>query len=102
MLSRLLTGSGHQVTEARSVGESLKVAAGAAFDLVISDLGLPDGSGTEMMAQLRDRFGLRGIALSGYGMKAEIARSLAAGFTAHLTKPVDYNQLKRVLRDFSS
>ncbi|MEO6871444.1 MAG: hypothetical protein ABI233_04400 [Chthoniobacterales bacterium] len=61
---------------------------------------MPDGSGTEMMEQLRDKSGLRGIALSGYGMDEDISRSRAAGFAAHVTKPVDYSQLKRALRDF--
>ena len=50
------------------------------------------------MEQLRDTYGLSGIALSGYGMNDDIARSLAAGFSAHLTKPVDFIHLQRVLR----
>lgn len=98
VLSRLLAGSGHQVTEARTIAQALTAAAAAPFDLVISDLGLPDGSGTELMQKLQASYGLRGIALSGYGMDEDISRSLAAGFTAHLTKPVDFNQLQRALR----
>jgi CheY-like chemotaxis protein len=67
------------------------------FDAVISDLGLPDGTGNELMAQLRERHGLRGIALSGYGMEKDTEESREAGFIAHLIKPVDFNQLRRAL-----
>ncbi len=98
VLSRLLTSSGHEVTQARTMAQALAAAALARFDLVISDLGLPDGSGTELMEKLKASYGLRGIALSGYGMEEDISRSRAAGFTAHLTKPVDYSQLQRALR----
>ncbi len=98
VLSRLLAAAGHQVTQARTVTEALGAAACNSFDLVISDLGLPDGSGTELMAKLRASYGLRGIALSGYGMDEDISRSLAAGFITHLTKPVDFGQLQRALR----
>ncbi len=98
VLSRLLTSSGHQVTQARTMAEAIAAAATSSFDLVISDLGLPDGSGTELMEKLKAGYGLRGIALSGYGMDEDISRSHAAGFTTHLTKPVDYTQLLRALQ----
>jgi CheY-like chemotaxis protein len=77
----------------------LAAAEGARFDLVISDLGLPDGTGLELMAKLRDHHSLRGIALSGYGMDEDIRRSHDAGFRAHLTKPIDYAQVERALED---
>ncbi|MGI8431258.1 MAG: hybrid sensor histidine kinase/response regulator [Chthoniobacterales bacterium] len=98
VLSKLLRTSGHRVTEARDVAEALAAAGCESFDLVISDLGLPDGTGTELMQKLRATYNLRGIALSGYGMDEDVRRSLEAGFTAHLTKPVDYGQLERALR----
>lgn len=98
VLSKLLRASGHRVTEARDVAQALAAAASESFDLVISDLGLPDGTGTELMQKLRASYNLRGIALSGYGMDEDVTRSLEAGFTAHLTKPVDYGQLERALR----
>ncbi len=97
VLSKLLRGSGHRVIEATDVAHALEAAAHHPFDLVISDLGLPDGTGTELMQKLRATYDLRGIALSGYGMDEDVSRSLAAGFTMHLTKPVDYEQLKRAL-----
>jgi DNA-binding NarL/FixJ family response regulator len=56
--------------------------------LLISDIGLPDGSGLDLMKQLRSRYGMKGIALSGYGTEDDVRRSRAAGFHSHLTKPV--------------
>ncbi|MEO6875252.1 MAG: ATP-binding protein [Opitutaceae bacterium] len=97
VLSRLLERDGHHVTVAATLAEALKQANLQPFDLVISDLGLPDGTGTELMEQLRADHGLRGIALSGYGMEADIARSREAGFAAHLVKPILMNELRRVI-----
>lgn len=97
VLSRLLTRAGHQVVTADTLSAALAAAAEGSFDLVISDLGLPDGSGNELMEILRARYTLRGIALSGYGMEDDVVRSRHAGFTAHLTKPVDFRQLQRAL-----
>jgi DNA-binding response OmpR family regulator len=75
------------------------VAAAAAqdFDLVISDLELPDGSGVELMLELRAQHGLRGIALSGYGMEDDLVRTRAAGFNRHLVKPVTMTELRRTI-----
>jgi CheY-like chemotaxis protein len=98
VLIRLLTADGHSVVGVKTVAQALAAAVESTFDLVISDLGLPDGTGTELMEELRDTYGLHGIALSGYGMHDDIARSLAAGFTTHLTKPVDFVHLQRALR----
>jgi CheY-like chemotaxis protein/anti-sigma regulatory factor (Ser/Thr protein kinase) len=97
VLLRLLSREGHTVTAARSVAEALAAAAADKFDLVISDLGLPDGTGIELMKKLRELHGLRGIALSGYGMEEDLMRTRQAGFIAHLIKPVDFSQLRRAL-----
>jgi CheY-like chemotaxis protein len=64
---------------------------------VISDLGLPDGSGYELMRALQALSPVKGIALSGYGMKADVDRSLAAGFSVHLTKPCDLSVLNTTI-----
>ncbi|MEO6005168.1 MAG: PAS domain S-box protein [Opitutus sp.] len=95
----LLRRRKYVVTTAGSVSEALQRASTAAFDLVISDVGLPDGDGSSLMAELRSRFGLRGIALTGYGMDDDIERSRAAGFVAHLTKPIRVEALDAALRD---
>jgi CheY-like chemotaxis protein len=76
------------VAAARRVAEQRKV------DLVISDLGLPDGNGLELMQHLSRRYGLSGIALSGFGTEEDVAASRAAGFAEHLIKPIDWSQLK--------
>ena len=67
-------------------------------DLVITDLGLPDRSGLELMPELKARQPVRGIATSGYGMEDDIAKCRAAGFDEHLTKPIKLDQLRRVIR----
>ncbi|HEX8202373.1 MAG TPA: response regulator [Isosphaeraceae bacterium] len=95
VMSRLLGRLGHAVTTASSVGAALEAARAADFDLLVSDLGLPDGSGLDLMRRLRAAAPrpIPGIALSGYGMEDDLRKSREAGFLAHLTKPVDYAKL---------
>jgi len=93
-LQRLLERRHFTVTGARSVAEALAHAARAKFAFVISDIGLPDADGYALLQQLRTVLpDVRGIALSGYGTESDIARSLAAGFGDHLTKPVSIGTL---------
>ncbi len=99
-LGVVLRRDGHHVITATNIAEALGAAAANKFDLVISDLGLPDGLGTELMKTLRATYGLRGIALSGYGMEADVARSHEAGFTVHLVKPVPLAELRRSIATF--
>jgi len=97
-LARLLTQRGHEVETAASIEQALQCAQTFAFNLLLSDLGLPDGSGHDLVKELRlKRPGFRGIALSGYGMESDIRQSLEAGFQAHLTKPVDTQALEKIL-----
>jgi CheY-like chemotaxis protein len=95
-MARLLSAK-HRVRDASSIAGALKVAAEEHFDLVISDVGLPDGSGLDLMRRLREQHGIQGICLSGFGMEDDIASSAAAGFSRHLTKPVDLRQLELVI-----
>ena len=97
-IERLLRNLKHEVRSAGSAQEALELATQHEFDLVLSDLGLPDENGLELMSKLRDRFGLRGIAVTGYGMKEDIERSREAGFVHHLIKPIDPNQLGELVR----
>lgn len=110
VLARMLRRAGFQITVATSIAQGLAEAdaASKAVDdsgrfrpirLVVSDLGLPDGSGTELMSQLAARHGLPGIALSGFGMEEDVSRALAAGFSKHLTKPVDFDILVATIRE---
>ena len=96
-LSILLRRAGHTVVTASTVADALAAAAAGTFELVISDLGLPDGSGIQLMEKLRDTAGLRGIALSGYGMEDDLARCREAGFVTHLVKPVRFADLQRAI-----
>ena len=97
VLRRILGKAGYIVRPAVTVAAARQVADERKVDLVISDLGLPDGSGLELMRQLSHSHGLRGIALSGFGTEEDVAASRAAGFAEHLTKPVDWEQLKLAL-----
>lgn len=94
LLTVLLQDLGHDVKSATNLSEALAIAEEGPLDLLISDLGLPDGSGLQLMQQLRDRYGLKGICISGFGMEDDIARSAAAGFSRHLTKPLDMSKLE--------
>jgi len=96
-LAALLTRRHHKVKMAICVSEALALAAKNDFDLVISDIGLPDGNGFDLFKKLRKQSSLKGIALTGYGMDEDIARSDDAGFMTHLTKPVHIESLDRAL-----
>jgi two-component system CheB/CheR fusion protein len=98
VMSRLLARQGYEVQTAGDVAAALELAGRATFDLVLSDLGLPDRSGLDLMRELRTRGQtLPGIALSGYGQEDDLERSRAAGFSAHLIKPVDFGELYRTI-----
>ncbi|HSK79820.1 MAG TPA: ATP-binding protein [Thermoanaerobaculia bacterium] len=100
-MADLLRLLGHRVDVAGTVAAALDTAQGSAgdpFDLVVSDLGLPDGTGLDLMRELTRRHGLRGIALSGYGMEEDIRKSREAGFARHLTKPVNLQALESAIR----
>jgi two-component system CheB/CheR fusion protein len=101
-IAELLRGVGYRVETAGSVAQALAAANGSGgFDLVLSDLGLPDGSGLELMRELSARYGWKGIALSGYGMEEDVRQSLEAGFQTHLTKPVNVQALQAAIRQAS-
>lgn len=94
VLQRILEHAGYVTAHANSLARARELAASMPFDLVISDVGLPDGSGVDLMRFLHAHYGLRGIALSGFGTEEDILASASAGFTEHLTKPVDWPQLR--------
>ena len=92
-LTHVLGSRGHELTTARHLSEALGAAEGREFDLILSDIELPDGSGLELMRQLR-WMGVPAIAFSGYGSEDDTRASLEAGFTEHLTKPVSFSKLE--------
>ena len=97
MLSRLLRMEGYTVVVAADVSSALRLAERESFDLVISDIGLPDGSGLELMRQLQLNHPLKGIVLSGYGTDEDVRKSKEAGFAEHFTKPLKYEQLQAAI-----
>ena len=101
VMRQVLQNKGHYVQTAGDVASALMLAGRETFDLVISDLGLPDGNGLDLMRQLKQRHGLKGIALSGFGMEEDIRKSEEAGFLAHLTKPITPQRLEEVIESVS-
>jgi CheY-like chemotaxis protein len=81
------------VTPACDVASAIAAAEGAPFDVLVCDLGLPDGDGHEFMRRMRATRSVPGIAMSGYGMSEDRRRSRQAGFSEHLVKPIDVPQL---------
>jgi CheY-like chemotaxis protein len=97
-LALLLRRRGHTVVEASTIEAGMVAAADGEYDLLMSDIGLPDGRGDELMTSLRENgFEAPAIALSGYGMESDLLRSRQAGFGLHLTKPVSIQELDRAL-----
>lgn len=98
VLARFLKRLGHRALVAQTVEEAESIAAQHTLDLLVSDIGLPDGNGYELMERLKqNQPGLRGIAVSGYGMADDVARSSAAGFIEHCTKPIRIEVLEDVI-----
>jgi signal transduction histidine kinase len=97
----LLTRRGYDVRTAGTVADAITLARAEKFDLLISDLGLPDGTGYDIMKAVQAS-GLIGVALSGYGMEQDLARSQDAGFAEHLIKPVNIERLDALLAKFFS
>ncbi|MDB5351002.1 MAG: domain S-box [Planctomycetota bacterium] len=103
LMARLLRGLGHQVTTASTIADALEAERSGNFDLIVSDIGLPDGSGLDLMRRVVARRGpIPAIALTGYGMEEDIQRSREAGFTAHMTKPIDFAKLETMIRQVAS
>jgi PAS domain S-box-containing protein len=97
VMARLLQGLGCSVQVAGSVREAIQFGSSGGFDVLLCDLGLPDGSGLDVMRQLRATTRIRGMALSGFGHENDVERSLAAGFEKHITKPINYLALQEAV-----
>lgn len=99
LLARLLRSLGHDVSTAGTLAEATETAEAEVYDLIVSDIGLPDGSGLDLMRWIvKLRGSVPAIALTGYGMEEDIVRSREAGFTAHMTKPIDFTKLEAMIR----
>jgi signal transduction histidine kinase len=98
-LASLLRSRGYEVSSAASLAAARAIAAQVKFDLLVSDIGLPDGSGLDLMKEMQAQGDVRGVALTGYGMEEDVERSRAAGFRVHLTKPILARALDQALAE---
>ena len=98
VLARLLRRRGYDVEVARDAQEARELAGGKTFDLLVSDIALPDATGCELLGQLNAKYGLHGIAMSGFGSDADLAQSKEAGFLEHLVKPIDATKLDTAIQ----
>jgi DNA-binding response OmpR family regulator len=96
-LERLLLRRNYRVLVAAAAAEARTIAETEKIDLVISDIGLPDGNGYDLMAELEERYQLKGIALTGYGVDADDGQGRAAGFAVQLMKPVSMQALEAAI-----
>jgi CheY-like chemotaxis protein len=102
ILSRLLSKCGHKVATVDCAQGALQFLNNERFDAVISDIGLSDSSGYELVREAKQRQSLKGIALSGFGTEEDVRRSIEAGFDYHLTKPVNFQDLRSLLQKIAS
>ena len=97
-MKMMLERRGYEITLAHSADQAVEKAHMENFDLIISDIGLPDRSGYELMRELHASKGLRGIALSGFGTEHDVSKAREAGFSKHLTKPINFERLEEAIR----
>ena len=102
VLSRLLTKCGHEVATADSMQGALRFLAEGRFDALISDIGLPDGSGYDLVREAKRMQPVKSVALSGFGTEEDVRRSSEAGFDYHVTKPIDFPGLQSLLQKIAS
>jgi CheY-like chemotaxis protein len=95
----MLERRGYEITVAHSAGQAVEKTKAQDFDLLISDIGLPDRSGYDLMRELHSSKGLRGIALSGFGTEHDVNKARAAGFSEHLTKPINFDRLEEAIQN---
>jgi CheY-like chemotaxis protein len=98
-LEMLLRRHGYVVRTAASIEESLRIAKDYDFDVLVSDIGLPDGRGVDLLKKLEVMRGQKvaSVAMSGFGMDEDVERSREAGFSEHLIKPVEFPSLHQAI-----
>jgi PAS domain S-box-containing protein len=101
ILAQLLQAQGYDVKVAHTLRAAL-AAAKEDLDVIVSDIGLPDGSGLDLMKRLRPRRQVPAIAVSGYGRQQDVEASRSAGFARHLVKPVEFPKLLAAIRSLSA
>jgi CheY-like chemotaxis protein len=101
-LCRLLERGGHEMTLAHSMSEALEELEKDGFDLMLSDIGLPDGTGLDLIRRVRAISKLPAVALSGFGMEEDVITCREAGFDEHLTKPINFQKLEQIIQRLMS
>ena len=102
VLSNLLIHCGHEVATAANVQDALRLLGNLRFDVLVSDIGLPDGSGLELVAEAKKlQPWKKTVALTAHGQTGEKELGLLAGFDEYLTKPFDFHQLRSLLAEGS-
>jgi CheY-like chemotaxis protein len=101
-MKRMLERRGYQITIAHSAEQAVEKVRTQDFDLLISDIGLPDRSGYDLMREVRLNKPLPGIALSGFGSEQDVNQAREAGFAEHLTKPINFERLEKTIRSLLS
>jgi CheY-like chemotaxis protein len=96
-LSNLLKHFGHEISVADDAESARKIIGSKEFDVVLADIALPDGSGYDVVAEAKRKRPVKAVALTGFGAPDDIERGKEAGFDFHLTKPVDFHELRAVL-----
>jgi CheY-like chemotaxis protein len=98
-MKMMLERRGYAITVAHTADQAMEKARAQEFDLLISDIGLPDRSGYELMRELQAIRNVRGIAISGFGMEHDVSKARAAGFSEHLTKPINFERLEEAINN---
>jgi len=101
-MKRMLERHGYEITLAHSAEQAVEKVRTEEFDLLISDIGLPDRSGYELMREVRLNKDLPGIALSGFGSEQDANQAREAGFAEHLTKPINFERLEKTIQTLLS
>jgi PAS domain S-box-containing protein len=97
-MKRLLELRGHELHLAHSVAAAVEMIDNEKFELLLCDLGLPDGTGFDVIRHYRRLYQTPAIAVSGFGMESDVSSCLEAGFDAHITKPINFQEMEATIR----
>jgi CheY-like chemotaxis protein len=101
VLQNVLRQMGHAVETCPTVAAACQKLHESQFDILLSDIGLPDGTGIDFIKAARQICQTPAVALTGYGMAEDVEKCLQAGFDEHLTKPIDVERLEKTLSRIS-
>jgi CheY-like chemotaxis protein len=102
VLARLLGHFGHEISTADSQASAMRFLEAKRFDVLLSDIALPDGNGYEVVSHAKQTQPVKAVALTGFDRDEDLERGREAGFDFHLTKPVDFHELRNVLEKITA